>query len=219
MGRQSKYNMTISKETLQDFLNILPAVLYEYVLYKDRTSEFLFMSQTSNEILGYPPEYFVQDTNRFWEMVHPDDAARLYNEDVGANKENEFFVSEVRLLLPSGDQKWIQLSSKPTPKKKGDSVIWNGYIIDITDRKEIEVERDNLIKSLQVALKEINTLQGIIPICSYCQSIRNDEGAWDRMETYISKHTDASFSHGICPKCIGKARADLGLDNNGNKKT
>ena len=205
--------MSISKETLQDFLNILPAVLYEYVLYEDQSSEFLFMSPTSKEILGHPPEYFVEDTNRFWAMVHPDDVARLYNEDVTANTGNEYFVSEIRLFLPSGNERWIQLSSKPTSKKKGSSVIWNGYIIDITDRKNIEIERDKLVKSLEVALEEINTLQGIIPICSYCHAIRNDEGAWDQMEAYISRHTEATFSHGICPKCIGKARADAGLDN------
>ena len=60
------------------------------------------------------------------------------------------------------------------------------------------------------ALNEIKTLQGIIPICSYCHSIRNDEGAWDRLESYLSKHSEASFSHGICPKCIEIAQADQG---------
>lgn len=68
-------------------------------------------------------------------------------------------------------------------------------------------------ENLQNALDEINTLRGIIPICSYCHSIRDDEGAWSQMEAYISSHSDAKFSHGICPKCEAKVYADAGLDN------
>ena len=60
--------------------------------------------------------------------------------------------------------------------------------------------------------EEIKTLEGIIPICSYCHNIRSDEGAWDRIEAYISKHSEAEFSHGICPDCLVKARSDAGLD-------
>jgi len=204
--------MTLSNETSQDFLNILPAVLYEYVLYEDRSSEFLFMSQTAKEILGHSPDYFVEDTNRFWEMVHPDDVEKLYNDDVSANKANEFFISEVRLLLPSGDEIWIQMSSYPTSRKKKNCVIWNGYIIDITGRKKIEIERDSLVKSLEAAINEIKTLQGIIPICSYCHSIRDGDGAWNKLEQYLSMHSDAAFSHGVCPNCISRVRSDAGLD-------
>lgn len=54
---------------------------------------------------------------------------------------------------------------------------------------------------LQNALDEIKTLQGIIPICSYCKKIRNDKGAWDIIEAYICNHSQAQFSHGICPEC------------------
>ena len=61
-------------------------------------------------------------------------------------------------------------------------------------------ERDKL----QSALAEIKTLRGIIPICSYCKQIRDDEGAWKRLEEYLHEHSDASLSHSICPKCMEK---------------
>lgn len=54
---------------------------------------------------------------------------------------------------------------------------------------------------LQIALEEIKTLQGIIPICANCKKIRDDQGYWNEVETYISKHSNAEFSHGICPAC------------------
>ena len=69
--------------------------------------------------------------------------------------------------------------------------------------KAVKDKESHLIQ-LQNTLQEIRTLRGIIPICSYCKSIRNDEGAWDQMEKYISDHSDAEFSHGICPSCYKK---------------
>ena len=69
-------------------------------------------------------------------------------------------------------------------------------------------------KDLKVAINEIKTLRGIIPICSYCHSIRNDEGAWSKIEAYLSAHSEAQLSHGICPECLPKVRADAGLNNN-----
>lgn len=57
---------------------------------------------------------------------------------------------------------------------------------------------------LQAALAHIKTLQGIIPICSYCHKIRNDEQIWERLEKYLTDHTHADFSHGICPACLEK---------------
>ncbi len=80
---------------------------------------------------------------------------------------------------------------------------------DITERKHAEEEREKLIKELQNALAEINTLRGILPICSSCKKIRDDKGYWNQIETYIHKHSLAQFSHGICPDCAKKLYGDL----------
>jgi hypothetical protein len=56
-------------------------------------------------------------------------------------------------------------------------------------------------RELQTALDTIKTLHGIIPICASCKKIRDDRGSWNQLETYISEHTDAAFTHGICPDC------------------
>lgn len=65
--------------------------------------------------------------------------------------------------------------------------------------KQQELELKN--RDLQAALDQIKTLHGILPICSYCKQIRNDHGAWQRLEEYIQHHSEAEFSHSICPKC------------------
>lgn len=75
--------------------------------------------------------------------------------------------------------------------------------------REREREQQALILQLQEALSEIRTLKGCIPICAWCKKIRDDKGSWDQLEAYISKHTDASFSHGLCPECFEKSRTGL----------
>ncbi len=75
---------------------------------------------------------------------------------------------------------------------------------DITERKRAEKEHVQLIKKLQDALAEIKTLRGILPICSYCNRIRNEQGEWEKIEMYVRDHTDAEFSHGLCPECARK---------------
>ncbi len=75
------------------------------------------------------------------------------------------------------------------------------------DKKEREQQK--IIKSLQEALLEIKTLQGIVPICSFCKNIRDDKGFWNQVEAYVSQHTEAEFSHGIRPDCLEKHYSDL----------
>jgi methyl-accepting chemotaxis protein len=72
---------------------------------------------------------------------------------------------------------------------------------EIQEKNQIDKERKKVIKDLTAALDEIKTLKGIVPICANCKKIRDDKGYWDQLETYIEKHSDASFSHGMCPDC------------------
>jgi PAS domain S-box-containing protein len=75
---------------------------------------------------------------------------------------------------------------------------------DISKQKELEQDRDQLILAYRDALEHVKTLKGFIPICSSCKKIRNDSGFWSQIEAYISEHSDAEFSHSICPECAQK---------------
>jgi uncharacterized PurR-regulated membrane protein YhhQ (DUF165 family) len=72
---------------------------------------------------------------------------------------------------------------------------------EIEYRKKVEKEKEGLIGELQKALLEVKTLRGFLPICARCKKIRNDEGYWQQIEGYIQEHSEAVFSHGICPDC------------------
>jgi HAMP domain-containing protein len=82
---------------------------------------------------------------------------------------------------------------------------------EIVLRKNSENEKEKLINELQKAANEIKTLKGILPICSHCKKIRDDEGYWNIIEAYIQKHSDAELSHGICPECAKKYYPDMDL--------
>lgn len=77
----------------------------------------------------------------------------------------------------------------------------NFYGTDITARKVAEREREKLIDELQEALAKVKTLSGLVPICSWCKKIRDDQGFWNEVEVFVQSHSDAVFSHGVCPTC------------------
>jgi len=85
-------------------------------------------------------------------------------------------------------------------------------MIDITDRKKAEAEREKTIQELKTAIAEIKTLKGFIPICASCKKIRNDAGYWEQVEAYVTRHTEARFSHGICPDCVKKLYPNFSHD-------
>lgn len=71
----------------------------------------------------------------------------------------------------------------------------------------------NRLEELRKAISEIKTLRGMLPMCSRCKKIRDDKGYWNQMEVYIRNHTDAEFSHGLCPDCIKVLYPDLDEDD------
>jgi PAS domain S-box-containing protein len=125
--------------------------------------------------------------------------------------------------LPSGEI--VAVYSDETERMQADEALENAYeeleqkikertaelsqanlklIQEINERKQSEAERENLIKKLQEALSEVKTLSGLFPICASCKKIRDDKGYWNQIEAYIRKHSDAEFSHSICPECAKK---------------
>ncbi len=76
------------------------------------------------------------------------------------------------------------------------------------DRKAREAENEKLIAELQEALARVKLLNGLLPICASCKRIRDDNGYWNQIESYIRDHSEADFSHGLCPKCADKLYGD-----------
>ena len=109
-------------------------------------------------------------------------------------------VFDVRVPTQAGDTFYIT-SVKPIlgPDDKVSSVTCISK--NITERKQVEEEREKLIHQLQSALQELRTLSGLLPICAHCKKIRDDNGYWTQIEQYIRSHSRAEFTHGVCPDC------------------
>ena len=75
-------------------------------------------------------------------------------------------------------------------------------VLDVTRHHQAEAERERLVQELEAALARVKLLSGLLPICANCKRIRNDEGYWKQLEGFISSHSEATFSHGICPDCL-----------------
>ena len=82
---------------------------------------------------------------------------------------------------------------------------------EIEKRKQAEIKNQELINKLKQALSDIKILQGFLPICANCKKIRDDKGYWQQIEKYIQAHSDAKFTHAICPECIKELYPDLDL--------
>ena len=115
--------------------------------------------------------------------------------------------SETARLRKGG--RLVPVSVTVSPMKNGEGRISGASVIarDITSRRREEQERINLIQELTDALKRAKTLAGLLPICANCKRIRDDSGYWQQVEAYIAEHTDAVFTHGICPECLKAANA------------
>jgi hypothetical protein len=151
----------------------------------------------------------MEEERLLWDMVHPEDAPRLRHEDQEANETGSRFQSEVRIVLPSGGTKWIQLTSMPSDRTVDGQTVWSGVILDVTERKRAEEEKDRVVRQLKLALAEVETLSGLLPICAYCRKVRDDSGYWSQLESYLAEHSGTRFSHGICPECEAEHYPEL----------
>lgn len=86
-----------------------------------------------------------------------------------------------------------------------------GIGLDISDRVFVEKEKETLIAKLEETLSEVKQLSGFLPICAGCKKIRDDEGYWNQIEAYIRDHSDAEFSHSLCPDCARNLFGGLDL--------
>jgi hypothetical protein len=82
-------------------------------------------------------------------------------------------------------------------------------VLDVTDRHRAEAEQERLVQELRTALARVKLLSGLLPICANCKKIRDDQSYWKQVERYISSHSEATFTHGICPECLHKLYPEL----------
>lgn len=127
-------------------------------------------------------------------------------------------VAPIILLTGQGDHE-VDLqamkagASDYLVKGQIDAMLLERSIRYAIERKRNELEKEKLIEKLQTALNTVKTLSGLLPICASCKKIRDDKGYWNRLEAYIEDHSDAEFTHGLCPECVRKYFPNIEIDS------
>jgi PAS domain S-box-containing protein len=116
---------------------------------------------------------------------------------------------ETEFRRADGSLFWVEITARALRDATSGSIFYEGSVEDISERHAAEEERERLIKGLTDALGRVKKLSGLLPICSSCKKIRDDQGYWNQLEVYISEHSDASFTHSFCPECVRRLYPEI----------
>jgi len=166
-----------------------------------KQNNFIYFNQQFATMLGYAyGELLMKD----YREVYTTQGLEILHERGKRRELGEYVSSRYETTFRRKDDTDIDVEANVTIIEiEGDKATF-AVIRDISERKRIEQEREKTIQELQSALANVRTLRGLIPICANCKKIRDDSGYWSDVEKYISEHSDADFTHGICPDCMKK---------------
>jgi PAS domain S-box-containing protein len=192
------------KRFSESLIKSLPGIMYIF----DQSGRFLRWNKNLEDVSGYS------------------------SEQIGCMSPFDFIAMEDRILVKKSIEKVFQGGRVNVEAgfqtARGDVIpyLFTGYRfdqesanylvgvgLDISVRVKVEQEKEALIQELQGTLSQIKQLSGLLPICASCKKIRDDKGYWNQIESYIKKHSEAKFSHGICPECARRLYPDLKLWN------
>ena len=119
---------------------------------------------------------------------------------------------ETRLKIPDQSPRWVEIHAKAVRGPESAEIIYEGSVEDISHRKRTDEERERLIGELRDALGRVKSLTGLLPICSSCKKIRDNNGRWTILESFIENHSHAHFTHSFCPECARNLYPEVFLD-------
>ena len=201
--KRSEEDVKKSEKTLRD----ITASIGEGVLVLNERGRLEFMNPEAERLLGWSAQELLGE--ELHELIHNHTAEgqilpstecaslRVLKTGKRASIDDDLFIRKDGTAFP--------VSYISAPIMDGETVVAAVIAFhDITERKQAEHEREQLILEHMDALTKIKTLSGMLPICSSCKRIRDDAGYWTQIETYLNEHSEAEFSHGMCPECAAK---------------
>ncbi len=169
--------------------------------------EIIDCNQTLCDSLGYQKNEIIG--RAIFDIYTPDSAEYAKKkvfpkfQKYGVVKDEEF-----QLQRKDGSKIDISLNVSAIRDPDGKPIYSRSIFRDITERKQVEAQREKLLQDLKNTLSQVKILSGLLPICSSCKKIRDDKGYWNQLESYIRDHSEVDFSHSICPECSDKLYGD-----------
>ena len=177
---------------------------YDWEYWIGSDGQTIYVSPSCERITGYGPDEFQQDPRLLEEIGHPHDRELISQHLKHELVSREPLSADFRIVTRAGEERWIGHICQPVYNTHGLSLGRRATNRDITKRKRAEQEQERLVRELQDALAKVKTLSRLLPICAACKKIRDDKGYWRQIEAYIRDHSEAEFSHSICPECAKK---------------
>jgi PAS domain S-box-containing protein len=188
------YDLHNNQEELQIIMDSSPVMIF----YKNNENRFIRVNNALAAATGLPKEAMEGKTG--FELF-PNLAKSYWRDDKEVIESGKPKIGIIEPIEAATGTRWVRTDKIPFRDNQGRIVGIIGFAVDITERKRMEEALEEERRRLQQALDEVRTLRGIVPICAKCKKIRDDKGFWNQVERYVGDHTEARFSHGICPDC------------------
>ena len=191
-------------EAAQQFLAAIVESSEDAIYGKTLDGVVVSWNDGAKRIFGYSAEEIIGHSIS---LLYPIDLRDEMDDIMTRVRRGEMVgVHETMRVHREGRYVPVSVTISPIKDETGKIIGASGIARDISRRKHDEEERTKLVHRLTETLKQVKTLTGLLPICASCKRIRDDHGYWQQVETYISRHSDAIFSHSICPDCAGDFR-------------
>ncbi len=175
----------------------------DYIIYShDTNGNFTYLSPSIVNVLGYSQDEFAGHYTEY--MTNNPINEEVENHTKAALRGEKIAPYETEFWHKNGSRIHLRVTEVPVFDENGAVTGIEGIVQDITELKRAAAEREELIKKLEKAIREVKTLSGLLPICARCKKIRDDNDQWHHIESYVKEHTHADFSHGYCPECYEK---------------
>lgn len=196
---------TMLKPNFQELLEAAPDAMIVF----DRSGKITCANALAEKIFGYGPGEMIGLSSselmplRFRERHEVHQAgffAKPVRRPMGTGM-------ELVALRRDGDEFPVEISLSPFETAEGLLAI--SAFRDVSERKLAEQKLTQMNRELQAALHLVKQLTGMLPICSFCKKIRDEHGKWNHLETYICTHSEAEFTHSVCPECGRQHYGDI----------
>ena len=165
----------------------------------DRNWRFVYLNKVAAQLAKIPRDDLVG--KNIWEMI-PGLRGTLVENKLRESMDQQTAVHFE--YLSKSSNRWLEFHAYPAGN--GGLTI---YFSDISDRKLTELRLRETLAERDAALENVRVLSGLLPICAGCKKIRDEQGNWNQIESYIATHSQAKFTHGMCPDCARRYFGDL----------
>lgn len=202
---ETRDRLTNMAEREQSYTRLILDTSKDGILIED-DEKVIYMNLSYSRLFGYedPSQVIGKSID---DLAAPEDVERL--KAYGRQRQRgEPAPTQYEFKIRRQDGSQLDLEASVSNFDWGDRHHIITFARDISERKRHHEERERLISELKDALANVKTLRGLLPICASCKKIRDDRGYWQLIESYVSTHTDADFTHGICPDCAKRLYPD-----------